>query len=187
MFHASSSQQQGTWCAQKGKVNLPFWVNGYQPPHQPSIRQQYAGVNKYGTRKNTWQIRRSLSFLLRLLLLSSLSCIGLLIMSEVIAQQKLEQESPGKLGNTVTPENMTYDDSSGAIFSMYITQAQKLDEENVENWTGVADRILIFVRLELYYSWRFPSSYLPHRLAFSHLRWLLSFPSATRACSKIHT
>ena len=69
-------------------------------------------------------------------------------MSEVIAQQKLEQESPGKLGNTVTPENTTYDDSSGAIFSMYITQAQKLDEENVENWTGVADRILIFVRFE---------------------------------------
>lgn len=72
-------------------------------------------------------------------------------MSEVIAHQELEQESPAqntKRGDVVTPEKMTYDDSSGAIFSMYITQAQKLDEENVENWTGVADRILIFVRFQ---------------------------------------
>jgi hypothetical protein len=66
-------------------------------------------------------------------------------MSKLVAQQ----ESPAqnvKWGDANTPEKTTYDDSSGAIFSMYINQAQKLDEDNVETWTGVADRILIFVR-----------------------------------------
>ena len=40
----------------------------------------------------------------------------------------------------------TYSDPSGAIFSMYITRALKFDDENVENWKGGADGILVFVR-----------------------------------------
>lgn len=43
-------------------------------------------------------------------------------------------------------ENTTYSDSSGAIFSLYISRAQKFDEENVENWKGGAEGILVFVR-----------------------------------------
>ncbi len=66
-------------------------------------------------------------------------------MSEVIAQQESPSQNV-KWDDAVTPEKATYNDSSGAIFSIYITQAQKLDEDNVENWKGVADRILIFVR-----------------------------------------
>ncbi|KAH9013831.1 hypothetical protein EDB85DRAFT_1876746, partial [Lactarius pseudohatsudake] len=49
--------------------------------------------------------------------------------------------------DTITREKATYSDSSGAIFSIYITHAQKLDEDNVENWKGVADRVLIFAGL----------------------------------------
>ena len=43
-------------------------------------------------------------------------------------------------------EKTTYSDSSGAIFSMYISRAQKFDEENAENWKGGAEGILVFVR-----------------------------------------
>ncbi|KAN0130556.1 hypothetical protein V8E53_011642, partial [Lactarius tabidus] len=41
----------------------------------------------------------------------------------------------------------TYSDPSGAIFSMYITRALKFDDENVENWKGGADGILVFTGL----------------------------------------
>ncbi|KAF8486401.1 hypothetical protein DFH94DRAFT_713162, partial [Russula ochroleuca] len=44
-------------------------------------------------------------------------------------------------------EKTTYSDSSGAIFSMYITRAEKFDEENAENWKGGADGILVFAGL----------------------------------------
>ena len=70
------------------------------------------------------------------------------IMSRVIAQQESLAQQNVKWDDAITPEQATYDDTSGAIFSMYNTQAQKLDEDNVENWTGVADRILIFVRFQ---------------------------------------
>ncbi|KAH9173715.1 hypothetical protein EDB89DRAFT_1849707, partial [Lactarius sanguifluus] len=43
-------------------------------------------------------------------------------------------------------EKTTYSDSSGAIFSMYIDRAQKFDKENVDNWNGQANGILVFVR-----------------------------------------
>ncbi len=66
-------------------------------------------------------------------------------MSEVVAQQENPSQNV-KWDDDVTPKNATYNDSSEAIFSIYLTQAQKLDEDNVENWKGVADRILIFVR-----------------------------------------
>ncbi|KAH9013827.1 hypothetical protein EDB85DRAFT_2098094, partial [Lactarius pseudohatsudake] len=49
-----------------------------------------------------------------------------------------------KCDDNITPEKATYSDSSGAIFSIYIAHANKLDDDNVENWKGVADRILIF-------------------------------------------
>ncbi|KAH9033198.1 hypothetical protein EDB83DRAFT_1834103 [Lactarius deliciosus] len=47
-------------------------------------------------------------------------------------------------GCTTTPKETTYSDSSGAIFSMYIDHAQKFDDENVENWKGGAESILLF-------------------------------------------
>jgi hypothetical protein len=46
------------------------------------------------------------------------------------------------------PEESAYSDSSGAIFSMYISRAHKFDEENAENWKGGAEGILFFVRPE---------------------------------------
>ncbi|KAF8257179.1 hypothetical protein EI94DRAFT_1633304 [Lactarius quietus] len=46
-----------------------------------------------------------------------------------------------------TPNEATYSDPSGAIFSMYITRALKLDREIVENWKGGADGILVFTGL----------------------------------------
>ncbi|KAH9007407.1 hypothetical protein EDB83DRAFT_2236509, partial [Lactarius deliciosus] len=52
-----------------------------------------------------------------------------------------------KCDDTITLEKATYSDSSGAIFSIYITHAQKLDEDNVGNWKVVADNILIFTGL----------------------------------------
>ncbi|KAI9435650.1 hypothetical protein BJY52DRAFT_1179821, partial [Lactarius psammicola] len=48
---------------------------------------------------------------------------------------------------TTTPKETTYSDPSGAIFSMYITRALKFDDENVENWKGGADGILVFTGL----------------------------------------
>ncbi|KAH9173707.1 hypothetical protein EDB89DRAFT_1849834, partial [Lactarius sanguifluus] len=67
-------------------------------------------------------------------------------MSEVVSQQESPSQNV-KWDASVTPEKATYNDSSGAIFSIYIAQAQKIDEDNVENWKGVADRILIFTGL----------------------------------------
>ncbi|KAH9033168.1 hypothetical protein EDB83DRAFT_2296464 [Lactarius deliciosus] len=68
-------------------------------------------------------------------------------MSEVVSQQQENPSQNVKWDASVTPEKATYNDSSGAIFSIYIAQAQKIDEDNVENWKGVADRILIFTGL----------------------------------------
>ncbi|KAI9439621.1 hypothetical protein H4582DRAFT_1538334 [Lactarius indigo] len=67
------------------------------------------------------------------------------IMSPVVTQQ--EKPSQNVKYDDAVPEKTTYNDSSGAIFSIYNTQAQKMDEENVENWKGIADRILIFAGL----------------------------------------
>ncbi|KAH9025462.1 hypothetical protein EDB85DRAFT_2149793 [Lactarius pseudohatsudake] len=47
-------------------------------------------------------------------------------------------------GCSTAPKETTYSDSSGAIFSMYITRALEFDDENVENWKGGADGILVF-------------------------------------------
>ncbi|KAH9033163.1 hypothetical protein EDB83DRAFT_1832976 [Lactarius deliciosus] len=49
--------------------------------------------------------------------------------------------------DTTAPKKTTYSDPSGAIFSMYITRALKFDDENVENWKGGADSILVFTGL----------------------------------------
>ncbi|KAH9008216.1 hypothetical protein EDB83DRAFT_2235680, partial [Lactarius deliciosus] len=38
----------------------------------------------------------------------------------------------------------TYSDRSGAVFSMYIDRARAFDNEDVENWEGGADSILVF-------------------------------------------
>ncbi|KAI9449822.1 hypothetical protein BJY52DRAFT_1419836 [Lactarius psammicola] len=47
----------------------------------------------------------------------------------------------------ISPEEITYSDPSGAIFSMYITRAMKFDKENVDNWDGQANGILLFTGL----------------------------------------
>ncbi|KAH9173696.1 hypothetical protein EDB89DRAFT_1849680, partial [Lactarius sanguifluus] len=53
--------------------------------------------------------------------------------------------SPQIVGDgTTAQKEATYSDPSGAIFSMYITRALKFDDENVENWKGGADSILVF-------------------------------------------
>ncbi|KAI9434945.1 hypothetical protein H4582DRAFT_726434 [Lactarius indigo] len=67
------------------------------------------------------------------------------VMSPVVVQQESPPQNV-KWGDTVTPE-ATYCDSSRTIFSIYITYSQKLDEDNVENWKAVADRILVFTGL----------------------------------------
>ncbi|KAI9439629.1 hypothetical protein H4582DRAFT_1812966, partial [Lactarius indigo] len=54
--------------------------------------------------------------------------------------------SQNTCGCSTAPKETTYSDSSGAIFSMYIDRAQKFDDENVENWKGGAESILVFVR-----------------------------------------
>ena len=52
-------------------------------------------------------------------------------------------------GITLTPSGTSYGAPSGAIFNMYTTRAQELDNENVENWKQGADTILVFVRSTL--------------------------------------
>ncbi|KAH8978309.1 hypothetical protein EDB86DRAFT_3108778 [Lactarius hatsudake] len=59
-------------------------------------------------------------------------------------QQDPSQEASD---DTTAPKKTTYSDPSGAIFSMYITRALKFDDENVENWKGGADSILVFTGL----------------------------------------
>ncbi|KAF8268502.1 hypothetical protein EI94DRAFT_1152566 [Lactarius quietus] len=49
--------------------------------------------------------------------------------------------------DATAPKEATYSDPSGAIFSMYITRALKFDDENVENWKGGAEGILVFTGL----------------------------------------
>ena len=46
----------------------------------------------------------------------------------------------------ITPSGTSFGAPSGAIFNMYTTRAQKLDQENVEIWKEGADTILVFVR-----------------------------------------
>ncbi|KAH9033188.1 hypothetical protein EDB83DRAFT_2296495 [Lactarius deliciosus] len=57
------------------------------------------------------------------------------------APQQVEQSQ--RRGDDTT----TYSDPSGAIFSLYLARASKFDDENVENWKGGADDILIFTGL----------------------------------------
>ena len=89
------------------------------------------------------------------------------------------QSSPEDAGDgTTSPKETTYTDPSGPIFSMYITRALKFDTENVENWKGGADGILIFVRFSpaLTMTKAVYSSFLTltiPRLVFSLLRWHL--------------
>ena len=58
--------------------------------------------------------------------------------------QESSNQNPGFF--PAVPEKKTYGDSSGAIFSIYISRAQKFDEENAENWKGGAEGVLVFVR-----------------------------------------
>lgn len=46
-----------------------------------------------------------------------------------------------------TPQGANYGDSSNALFSMYLSRAEKFDKEQSESWKGNADGILVFVRL----------------------------------------
>ena len=65
-------------------------------------------------------------------------------MQSHVPRQESSYQNPGF--SPAVPEKATYSDSSGAIFSMYISRAQKFDEENAENWKGGAEGILVFVR-----------------------------------------
>ena len=53
-----------------------------------------------------------------------------------------------------TLQGANYGDSSNALFSMYLSRAEKFDKEQSESWKGNADGILVFVRL--------PSTTLPY-------------------------
>ncbi|KAH8991213.1 hypothetical protein EDB92DRAFT_1798428, partial [Lactarius akahatsu] len=57
-------------------------------------------------------------------------------------------DPPQKTGDdTTASRETTYSDPSGAIFSIYLTHASKFDDEDVENWKGGADGILVFTGL----------------------------------------
>ncbi|KAH9037355.1 hypothetical protein EDB84DRAFT_1142497 [Lactarius hengduanensis] len=62
-----------------------------------------------------------------------------------IATQQHPLQNAGD--GTTAPKEITYSDSSGTIFSMYINRALEFDDENVENWKGGADSILLFTGL----------------------------------------
>ncbi|KAH8977815.1 hypothetical protein EDB86DRAFT_3109106 [Lactarius hatsudake] len=62
-----------------------------------------------------------------------------------IATQQHPSQNAGD--STTAPKEITYSDSSGTIFSMYINRALEFDDENVENWKGGADSILLFTGL----------------------------------------
>ncbi|KAH9016598.1 hypothetical protein EDB85DRAFT_2205055 [Lactarius pseudohatsudake] len=51
-----------------------------------------------------------------------------------IATQQHPLQNAGD--GTTAPKEITYSDSSGTIFSMYINRALEFDDENVENWKG---------------------------------------------------
>ncbi|KAI0300852.1 hypothetical protein BC826DRAFT_905448, partial [Russula brevipes] len=45
------------------------------------------------------------------------------------------------------PQGAHHGDSSGALFSMYLSRAEKFDKERSESWQGNADGILVFTGL----------------------------------------
>ncbi|KAH9987294.1 hypothetical protein BJV74DRAFT_774142, partial [Russula compacta] len=45
------------------------------------------------------------------------------------------------------PQGTNYGDSSDALFSMYLSRAEKFDKEQSESWKGNADSILVFTGL----------------------------------------
>ena len=70
-------------------------------------------------------------------------------------------------GGTPATETTGFRDPAAAIFSMYLTRVKKFDDENVENWKGGAEGVLVFVR---FYSRR-PRQYLePVRRTFCRTR-----------------
>src|SRR6266702_1818215 len=90
------------------------------------------------------------------------------------------------------PKTTGVRDPAATILSMYMTRVQKFEDENVENWKGGAEGILVFVRFSSALTTTIvvylqALSLLLSRLASSPPRWLLSSPSAIRTCSKIPT
>lgn len=51
-----------------------------------------------------------------------------------------------RITDPATHAGDTYSDSSGALFSMYLSRAENYDKERAESWKADADGILIFVR-----------------------------------------
>jgi hypothetical protein len=69
--------------------------------------------------------------------------------SDNIAIMSSSQQPPSDDNATGTaPNQTTYSDASGRIFNFYATCAEKMDQENVENWKDGADTILVFVRFQ---------------------------------------
>jgi hypothetical protein len=99
------------------------------------------------------------------------------------------QQPPPDDNVTGTASNQTtYSDTSGRIFNFYTICAEKMDQENVENWKDGANTILVFVRFHAPLTvTTVVCLQVLSRSAFSLLPWLPLSPSATRACSKIPT
>jgi len=99
------------------------------------------------------------------------------------------QQPPVQITDDDSPSPRTngyrYRDPAAAILSMYLPRVQKLEDENVENWKGNAEGILVFVRFCC--APTVAISLLFARLASFPRPWLLSLPSAIRTCSKIPT
>ena len=57
----------------------------------------------------------------------------------------MSSESDHPIGIHLTSSGTSFGAPSGAIFNMYTTRAQKLDQENVEIWKDSANTILVFV------------------------------------------
>ncbi|KAH8991210.1 hypothetical protein EDB92DRAFT_1798310, partial [Lactarius akahatsu] len=67
--------------------------------------------------------------------------------SSTTAAKKSTSPQPVEQSQNRGDGTTTYSDPSGAIFSLYLARASKFDDENVENWKGGADSILVFTGL----------------------------------------
>lgn len=63
-----------------------------------------------------------------------------------------------------------YGDSSDAVWSMYLTEAEKEDTKEIESWTGDTDGILVFVSLTLSCVYSLAKAHLEDRSFFCHRR-----------------
>ncbi len=65
-----------------------------------------------------------------------------------------------------------YGDSSGKLWSMYLTEAEKEDKEITDAWKGEADSTLVFVSANVYIPPSTTKAILEDRSVFRHRRSL---------------